>query len=657
MPMPDGNRGRSGSSRAQWVTRLPVLMGVLAVGVSAQVTGFTDVTAAAGIASTHTAVAYTSTDVTPGVGVGDFDRNGYQDIFVLNGYAAANHLYMNNGDGTFTESAAAWGADQVFAGSGLAVGDYNGDGWLDVYVTSLGQIPDLIGIHRLYRNNGGTGFQNVATAMGVQSEALPASSYGAVWGDIDLDGDLDLFRSGWTGWGSLGNRLYRNDGTHFTELTFTNFPGFGYTLTKGYAPLLVDMDGDRDLDLLLVADFVTSKYFENIGGGMFQDVTAASGTSLETAGMGSCVGDFDNDGIFDWYVTSIWREGPGYPGTGNMLYRGLGGHVFEEIGEAAGVQDGGWGWGVVAFDFDHDGRLDIAENNGWHRDGETEFLFEQAYLWRNDGDMQFTEMAVALGLDYALDGRGLAQLDYDNDGDMDLVFSGTEHPVKLFRNDTSGPDAHWLKAFLDADGQPGVAPDGYGALVTLDAPGHPRQMRHVDGGASYLSQSELSAHFGLGSTTAAARLVVRWPDGHVQTLSDLPADASYTIVCCGPWEDIGFALSGASGAPELLGEGELAGNDPIDLHLSNVPASTTAWMVLGLAQANIAFYGGTLVPTLAPPALQLPLPTSPAGALSVGGLWPTGVPAGLQVFFQYWVVDATGPFGLTASNALKATTP
>jgi hypothetical protein len=112
---------------------------------------------------------------------------------------------------------------------------------------------------------------------------------------------------------------------------------------------------------------------------------------------------------------------------------------------------------------------------------------------------------------------------------------------------------------------------------------------------------------------------VRWPDGHVTTQSDVLANGSYTIACCGPWEDVGFELAGAAGEPELLGEGALLGNDSM--------------------------------------ALQLPLPTSAAGALTIGGLWPTGLPGGVEIFFQYWIVDATGPFGFTASNALKATTP
>ena len=637
-----------------------LLMAVLPADALCQTLGFTDVTAAAGIDVVFTGpVNNNETDLSGGIAVGDFDRDGWQDLFCLGGYAAPNELYINDGDGTFTESAAAWGIADTYAGSGIAVGDYDGDGWLDIFVTNLGMPTTFIGGGVLYRNTGGTGFVDVAAAAGVQSEAQPAAGRGAAFGDIDLDGDLDLFSSGWTGWGSLGNRLYRNDGGTFTEVTFTSFNSFGFVFTKGFTPLLVDMDFDRDPDLILVSDFLTSKYFENVGGGIFEERTDSSNTSLETNGMGTCVGDFDLDGVFDWYVTSIKNDPGTGSGTGNMFYRGLGDHVFQEMSHAAGLNDGGWGWGVVAIDADHDGLLDIAENNGWHHLGgyAGQFVDEQCYFWLNEGDMQFTEMAVALGLDYAEDGRGMVRFDYDNDGDMDLAFTGINTAVKLFRNDLTGPDTHWVKLFLDAGGQPGVAPDGYGSLVTADAAGHPRQMRTLDAGGSFLSQSELSVHFGLGAATDVDRLVVRWPDGHVTTLSDVPADATYTITCCGPWEDIGFALAGASGAPELLGEGELAGNDPIDLHLSNVPASTTAWMVLGLAQANIAFYGGTLVPTLAPPALQLPLPTSPAGALSVGGLWPTGVPAGLQVFFQYWVVDATGPFGFTASNALKATTP
>ena len=221
--------------------------------------------------------------------------------------------------------------------------------------------------------------------------------------------------------------------------------------------------------------------------------------------MGQVTGDFDNDGRLDWYVTSVHGTGgydvpwdaPAVPGTGNMLYRNRGGHRYEQLAGAAGVDDGGWGWGAVAVDLDHDGDQDLVTTNGWadlNAAGRYEWLHERTYLFRNElqpaGGLGFTEVGSAAGLDHAGQGRGLINLDYDNDGDQDLVIFDSLGPISLYRNDLAGPDTHWLRLFLDTSGIPGLAPNGRGARVELTAGGgrqyrYPRRRLHLSrlGGA------------------------------------------------------------------------------------------------------------------------------------------------------------------------------
>ncbi len=464
----------------------------------------------------------------PGGTVGDFNDDGYPDIFLLGGGGVPDALYMNNGDGTFTDEAAAWGVDLAHRGHAATVGDYDSDGDLDFFITSSGDLTSRprAGQHLLYQNNGDRTFTEVAGNAGVDTlSARALMATGATFGDYDLDGDLDLFASTWHSLGgtSDGNRLFENngDGT-FTDVTVA--AGVFDIRIAGFSPRFVDMNGDRYPELIVAADWSSSRYFINNGNGTFTDGTRSAGTGLETNGMGSTVADFNGDGLFDWFVTSIFRdERP--RNNGNFLYINNGNHTFTPLADAHGTNNGGWGWGADARDFDHDEDFDIVETNGWR---DPEWTGENAYLFRNKGDGTFIDVAAPAGFVHTFEGRSLMTLDYDLDGDMDVVITAYNDPVKLLRNDISGAGTNWLKLYLDTSGDPTLAPGGFGTKVTITAAGR-SQHYYLGGGATYLGQSELVAHFGLGSMTTVDRLIIEWANGGTTVLNDVAANKALTV--------------------------------------------------------------------------------------------------------------------------------
>ena len=510
---------------------------VIVVGASAgdaAIPAFNDQTAASGIANTYTpAIDFGlagAADMLGGGSVADFDRDGHQDVFVTSGGIGPDRLFINNGDGTFTDEAAAWGLTELHMGGGAAAGDYNGDGWIDLYVTSFGPPSGpIIGRHKLYRNNGNGTFTDVAQAAGVAlTNPDIADAFGATFGDYDLDGDLDLVVGGWMGHDGTysgdtrGNRLFRNEGDGtFTDVTVS--AGIFNLDMHTYSPRLVDMDGDMFPELLMAADFETSHYFRNNRDGTFTDVTAASGTGLDLNGMGSAVGDFNNDGRIDWYVTAIYNIQLQKPG--NMCYVNIGEHVFVESSDALGISDGGWGWGAESVDIDHDGLLDLIATNGWVYGN---YLIDPTHVWRNEGFGPFRDVRLATGLVHHGQGRGLVRGDFDSDGDQDIIVFCNREPLVFYRNDLSGGSINWLRVFLDTSGVSGSAPDGFGARVELLA-GGVEQVRVISPGSTYLSNSEFSAHFGLASETTVDRVCVRWPNGSTTTVRDVAANQTITI--------------------------------------------------------------------------------------------------------------------------------
>ncbi|GAB4188917.1 MAG: CRTAC1 family protein [Wenzhouxiangellaceae bacterium] len=451
-----------------------------------------------------------------GGAVGDFNGDGWQDVFIPTGGNGPDQLWINNQNGSFSEQAATWGVALEHRSSAAAAADYDNDGRLDLFVTSLG--PDsnsATGAHRLYRNTG-TAFNDVASSAGVAfSSTGSADGWGAAWGDYDLDGWLDLAIAGWNDT-ATGNRLYRNngDGT-FSDVTssagLANLSG-----TNGFAPRFVDMDGDRYPELIWIGDFSTGHYYINNGDGTFSDGTAASNTNTDGTEMGMAVADWDEDGDFDFYVTTI---------NTNNLYINQGNHTYSNQASSAGVVNTGWGWATTAVDFNNDSLVDIvatAQNDRHY-----------AFINRGLGaGLDFDEIGTSNGVGISVNGRGLSHFDYDNDGDQDLISFPRSGSVRLLRNDLNVAGRNWLRIFLDRGSAIDIPAHGIGSVIELTI-GARTLLGRIDGGSNYLSQNELSAHFGLDTATQIDQLLVRWTNGETTTLENVTVNQTITVAANG----------------------------------------------------------------------------------------------------------------------------
>lgn len=541
---------------------------------------YVDNTQNAGLTGVHAAApGHPSVMMVGGGTIGDFNRDGWPDVFVPSGGLVPDYLYINDGDGTFTESAAAWGLTELHLGVGSAVGDFNNDGWQDLYVCSFGPAGAASkGYNKLYQNNGDGSFTDVALAAGVNDPSESNNCYGAAFGDYDEDGDLDLFVSAYS-FGNRGNTLYRNEGDGtFTDVT-TAVGIVDVKTTRGFVPNFVDLNQDGYVDILLIADTGTSKYFQNNGDATFHKANTAIPDLRLPNAMGQATGDFDNDLDLDFYVSDIYYPSSGIGGNRLFVNDGSGSNWVERA-PTAGVKAAGWAWGVVATDMDNDGWQDLASTNGWFGswDGYPSRLFH------NQGNGSFQEVAGLCGLSHYGQGRSLLRLDADRDGDEDLIVTESNGPISYFQNETHNAN-HWLRISFDTSAAPGLAPHGIGTEVYLRS-GAQQRYYQLDSCQSYLGQSELSLHVGLGTLDEVAELEVHWADGRVSIYPNVAADQHLVIRASEP------VLSASAVQTHSRTTVTLSGLVPHSLGvivLSSTGAGPT-WTPYGLLAASAPFH-------------------------------------------------------------------
>jgi hypothetical protein len=478
--------------------------------VHAQTWTFTDVTAEAGVAFRHDypGTAFSLAGLYGGgVAAGDYDGDGWVDLYAVRGTVGPNLLFHNQGDGTFAEVATTAGVALARPFSvGPAFADFDGDGWLDLLVLGVdGAAPVL------FRNRGDGSFEDVTATSGLR---VTRDTYSAAFGDFDRDGDLDLVLGHWLAAGDT-EVFWRNngDGT-FTDITaevgVAGPAGPSWVFTPNFA----DINNDGWPDLLMAADFGTSRVLLNEGGARFRNMT--SPVISDENGMGAAVGDYDNDGDLDWFVSSIWDPDGVAEGnwgvSGNRLYNNRGNGTFVDVTDAAGVRVGYWGWASTFGDFNNDGWLDLFHVNGYAPADlvpeASVFAADPARLFVGTPGGRFDEESRQLGVDNVGLGRGALAFDYDRDGDLDLFIQNNLGEAHLLRND-GGNRNSFLTIKLR-----GQAPnsEGIGARVLVSASGA-TQLRELRAGSNFESQDPAEAHFGLANAAAADAVSIMWPDG------------------------------------------------------------------------------------------------------------------------------------------------
>ena len=516
---------------------------------------FTDVREAARITfqqdSTQTEEKYYLETMGTGVAWIDYDQDGLMDLYFVQSAATdiykpphplRSALYHNNGDGTFTDVTEKAGvAAEGHYGQGVAVGDFDNDGYPDLYVTGYGRAI-------LYHNNGNGTFTDVTAKSAVADDGGWSTSAG--WFDYDKDGWLDLVVTNYIDWSGKNNiwcgerrpgyrsychpgnykgqhiKLYHNnhDGT-FTDVSDPS--GVGKPEAKGMGVVLADFNNDGWPDIAVANDSWPNFLFLNKHNGTFEDVSLVSGIAASEdgryeAGMGIDAADVDGDGWMDLYITHLDFEL-------NRLYRNSQDGSFTDetfrsrIGNKAVLLSG-----VAAkfLDYDNDGWNDILQLNGAMLDNISLYHGEVSYkepllMYRNLGKGEFDKVSDSLGPDFIrpIVGRGLATADYDNDGDIDIVTNNRGDFPSLLRND-GGNANHWLT--LQLIGAKSNR-DGIGASLKLTSAGNV-QVEQAKGGMSYMSASDPRIHFGLGKRTTIQSLEITWPSGQIDRLTNVPID-------------------------------------------------------------------------------------------------------------------------------------
>jgi hypothetical protein len=477
----------------------------------------------------------------------DFDNDGLPDLFFANGAdlahgkpSSGNVLYRNLGNGKFEDvtKKAGVAGNGMFA-TGVTVGDYDNDGFLDVFVTGYNS-------RQLFHNNGDGTFTDVTAKAGVAGGGWSSS---AAWVDYDRDGYLDLFvaryldydihNAPYCGYKQEGYRMYcdpqqfdgvpaqlfhnNHDGT-FTDVSVK--AGIANRAGKGLGVVVGDIDLDGWPDIFVTNDGVRNFLYRNKSDGTFQDITYTAGTGFDMngkamAGMGTEIADFDGDGLPDIFLTAFSRE---Y----NTLFRNLGKLQFEDVTLKAGLQSGflTLAFGTKLFDYDNDGSLDIFCTNGHVTDNvelyDPQLSYKQSdLLYQNIGGGKFKDVSAESGPAFRIKhvGRGAAVADFDNDGDLDIVIADCGGPALLYRND-GGNRNHWLA--IKARGRESNR-FGLGSKVRVTA-GGVTQYREINPSGSYLSTSDMRLYVGLGKETVARRLEIEWPRGKKQVLENVPAN-------------------------------------------------------------------------------------------------------------------------------------
>jgi hypothetical protein len=516
----------------------------------------TDITERAGITFRHVASPdkkYIVESMSGGVAVFDYDNDGLPDIFFVNsltvdlvksGGKTRSALYHNNGDGTFADVTGRAGVGDIGWGMGAAAGDYNNDGYDDLYVTCLGA-------NHLLKNSGDGTFTDVTAKAGVSD---PRWSTGAAFVDYDNDGKLDLFVSNYVdfdinhlpefgkgrscqykgvavqcgprGLPGAGDSLYHNNGdgtfADVSKKAGVSDPGGFY----GMSVICSDFDDDGLVDIYVANDSTPNFLYHNNGDGTFKEIGFVSGAAVnengsEQGSMGVTLGDYDHDGRLDLFVTNFADE---Y----NTLYHANSRNSFADFSYKANVAAVSLpyvGWGAEFFDYDNDGWADLFVANG-HVYPQLENYRQRKFVHHNNRDGTFTEVSEQLGAALAEKrvGRGVAVGDMDNDGDLDLVVGDLDGAPQLLRNDGGNANNSVLIKTVGVKSNR----DGIGARVKVVS-GDLVQTGEVHSGGSYISQGDLRLHFGLEKRTKIDLIEVRWPGGAVDKINGAGVNRILTV--------------------------------------------------------------------------------------------------------------------------------